>query len=465
MTYLDSAYQAWMRMAPLREARRRCKRFAYGRQWGDPAPGKEGRTEGEQAVEAGHTPLTNNMIRQLVKCVIGTFRERLPASAKADYNQIGELDARMLEEFLISGCAIQRVSHQKRPGGAGVWVDNVSPDCFFVNDFRDPRGTDIRLVGMLHAMTRGELLMRFGADERALRTIRRGWGKDLTGDTGFAPLSAMSMLGQSESDGAADTPVSFFEAPPGRLRVIEVWTLESMPVLRCHDPLSAEAFLCPAGEAADLRRLNARRSKAGAAPVRSVPSATLRWHCRWLSPTGVEIAHYTSPYAHCSHPFAVKFYPLIDGEVHSLVEDIIDQQRHINRLITLIDHILSVSAKGALLFPTEAKPADMSWSEIAERWARCGAVIPFDSRRTGCSPTQIVTAGENTTAFQLLDLNMRLFQQISGVSDALQGRLPSPNTSAALYDSQIRSATTALRDLLDTFDSFRQARDRLMKSA
>ncbi|MDE6782128.1 MAG: hypothetical protein K2J17_00245, partial [Paramuribaculum sp.] len=80
-------------------------------------------------------------------------------------------------------------------------------------------------------------------------------------------------------------------------------------------------------------------------------------------------------------------------------------------------------------------------------------------------PTQIVTAGENTTAFQLIDLNMRLFQQISGVSDALQGRISTTNTSAALYDSQIRSATTALRDLLDTFDSFRQARDRLMKSA
>lgn len=464
MTYIESAYKAWMRTAPLREMRRRCKLFAYGRQWDDIVTDADGitSTEADAAVRAGHHPLTNNMIRQLIQCVIGTFRRRLHPNGSrsadnADFNQLDELDARMLEEFLISGCAIQRVSRLTRPQGSGVWVDNVSPDRFFVNDFRDPRGSDIRLIGMLHDIAPAELLMRFGSDPRALEVITRRWSiADRSKGTDFAPLSDICR----SSCGSAQA-LDFFEAPAGMCRVIEIWTLESMPVIRCHDPLSAEVFLTPASSAADISRLNSRRSKAGAALLTTHPCATLRWHCRWLTPGGEVITHYISPYRHCSHPFAVKLYPLIDGEVHSLVEDIIDQQRHINRLITLIDHILSVSAKGALLFPSEAKPHGMTWSDIADRWARCGAVIPYDSRKSSAIPQQIVSGGENDTAFRLLDLNLRLFQQISGVSDALQGRIPDNHTSAALYESQIQSATNALRDILDSFDSFRTARNHI----
>lgn len=462
MNYLDDAYKAWMRMAPLRQARRRCKSFAYGRQWGDPASDADHGTEADEALAEGHRPLTNNMIRQLVKCVIGTFRQRTAGrEASADFNQLGELDARMLEEFLISGCAIQRVAPQARPGGRGVWVDNVNPDCFFVNDFRDPRGCDIRLIGMLHSMTEAELALRFGAETAAMRTIRRMMMRtDSPGSGRFAPMSAMSMAGASGADdGRGDSPVSFFEAPAGMHRVIELWTLERVEALCCHDPLTAELFLVPVSEAGSIRVLNNRRVAADLEPLAFRPGHTMRWRCRWLTPAGDEIAVYYSPYRHCTHPFVVKFYPLIDGEVHSLVEDIIDQQRHINRLMTLIDHILSVSAKGALLFPTEAKPSDLSWREVAERWAKCGAVIPYDSRRCQSAPTQIVTAGENSTAFQLLDLNMRLFQQISGVSEALQGQMPSAATSAALYESQIQTSTNALRDLLDAFDSFRSLRE------
>ncbi len=40
------------------------------------------------------------------------------------------------------------------------------------------------------------------------------------------------------------------------------------------------------------------------------------------------------------------FYPMIDGEIHSFVEDIIDQQHNINWLMTLNDRMLSQAAKG-----------------------------------------------------------------------------------------------------------------------
>lgn len=159
------------------------------------------------------------------------------------------------------------------------------------------------------------------------------------------------------------------------------------------------------------------------------------------------------------HPFAVKFYPMVDGEVHSLVEDIIDQQRHINSLITLIDQIMRVSAKGVLLFPIDQKIDSLTWPDIGKMWAQPNSVIPYDPSTSIGEPHQVVSAGENAGAYRLLETHLDLFQKISGVSDALQGRTPQANTSAALYDSQLRSSAIALLDLVETFNAFRSHRN------
>ena len=120
---LVSAYRAWRSGSELRERRRRLKDYTYGRQWGDRVVTPEGvrMTEGEYASQSGKTPLTNNMIRQLVKSVVGRFRHELSSlegiAVDAEIrrrNLLDELDSRMLEEFLISGCAIQRVGVEKR---------------------------------------------------------------------------------------------------------------------------------------------------------------------------------------------------------------------------------------------------------------------------------------------------------------------------------------------------------------
>ena len=144
--------------------------------------------------------------------------------------------------------------------------------------------------------------------------------------------------------------------------------------------------------------------------------------------------------------------------MHSFVEDVIDQQRYVNRLIVMIDHILSSTAKGVLLFPVEQLPKDSDWESVADAWARCDGVIPI----TGIGsqmPTQVVTTGANSGAYQLLSLQMDLFEKISGVSEALAGRQVSPATGVSLYESQIKNATIALADLLETFISLIKTRN------
>ena len=315
MTHLELALKAWRECSRLRERRRRCKDYTFGRQWGDITTDPKGNrlTEGELAERGGMKPLTNNLIRQLVKCVVGNYRASLessdPVAARCPVsesvsarNSLPELDCRMLEEFLISGCAVQRVVTECRIAGTGVWIDNVSPENFFINRFTDPRGLDIELVGMLHSMSLRELLMRFApaGGARAVELTRR-YSEENMRESGMPIGDAVSR--------------DFFNAETGRCRVIEVWTLESRSVLRCHDPETGEYFHVPEPDREELLQENRTRTKTKLTEIEFRPVTTLRWHCRFLTPDGDVLDEYDSPYAHGSHPFAVKFYPLIDGEV------------------------------------------------------------------------------------------------------------------------------------------------------
>lgn len=416
----ERARMAWEAMAPLRRSRARLKDFTYGDQWSWPVADAAGRviTEGDAVRSLGKTPLTNNLLRSLVKSVVGRFRynialeERKKTAAPA-FNRVDELDARTLEEFLISGCAIQRVVAEKRPGGCGAWVDKVSPSLFFCNPFTDPRGTDIELIGMLHEMDCEQMIMRFShGNARRARSIRDTWRRNCREEGAVTDFSARHG--------------GFFNATrEGKCRVIEVWTLDYTG--------------------------NRRQTS-------NSTSYKVAWHCRYYAPCGTLLDHTESPYADGSHPFVVKFYPLTDGEVHPFIEDIVEQQRHINRLITMIDHVLAVSAKGVLLYPLEAQPDGFSIADAVALWNRPGGVIPIDGT-AGRIPTQLNSEASTDNAARLLDIEMNMMRQISGVSAALQGQTSMANQSATMFESQIQNSAIALLDIFETFNTFRSERD------
>ncbi|MBD5244064.1 MAG: hypothetical protein HDS57_01160 [Barnesiella sp.] len=455
---LEIALSAWQSTAPFRANRQRYKRYTYGRQWDDIITSPDGvaLTEGAYAEKCGHRPLTNNLIRQMVKTVIGLWRRDMAPShggtdtAIARRNHLDELDARTLEEFLISGCAVQRVVTERRVGGTGVWVDPVSPSRFFFSPATDPRGCDMEVVGMAHDMSMREAMVRFGGEDgsRRKRVERIYSGVD---SRLFASVDMQSVA------------ASLLSAPAGRCRAIELWTLESRHMIRCYDPVEWGGFLLPASAAPRIEKEN--RSRAEEARIAFREFDTVRWHCRWLAPTGELLDSYDSPWPHGGHPFAVKLYPMTDGEIHPFVEDVIDQQRTINRLITMLDTMLGVSAKGALLFPLRALPPGYRLPDIAAAWSIPGAVIPFDTADTNLRPMQVSGSSGDCGAASLLSMEMKLFEQISGVNGAIQGREVTANTSAALFDARTRNATTALIDLLESFDSFVEERNRLIKES
>lgn len=454
---LEAALCAWNKCADLRRRRQRYKQYTYGNQWNDlvTTPDGEVMTERQLATAKGKEPLTNNMIRQLVKSVVGRFRNsRLKSSTPRNHelysrNQLDEIDSRMLEEFLISGCAIQRIVNERRTYGSGVWVDNVSPKQFFWQPSCDPRCLDLQLVGMLHDMSLTEVMMRFaGHDRRRAGLIATIYKTSAD--------SRRSIAGNSILDNN-----DFFSAPDNLCRVIEVWTLEGRETIHCHDRHLGQYYETDASSLDDIDKENATRNNIPAIDTRW--GIDLYWHCRYLTPWGDVLHEMDSPYKHKSHPFAIKFYPLTDGEIHSFVADVIDQQRYINRLITLIDHIMGSSAKGVLLFPENQLSSSLTWEDVAQRWSAYDGIIPYRPTNTHHLPQQITTNGNNAGAYELLSLEMKLFEEISGVSKAFQGKDATAGTAASLYKSEADNALIALTDIYETFASFCQHRDLKMQ--
>ena len=450
---LHNAYKAWCQASQLRNKRLRNKRFTYGDQWNDMTSTAGGATisEYELYLKGGTTPQTNNLIRQMVKTIVGRYRTeyingKTPANENVakvhHFNQLDELDSRALEEFLISGTAVQRIDPCLNLWQRKATVSNVNLNNFFINAIEDPLARDCEMVGQLHDMSLAQLikLLAHGSRDKA-RWIRRIYSNN----------STERMLDFSHAIGAdSHQGMSFWRASdPAKCRAIEVWTLENREVTLCHDRKTAQVVMLPS---------SARVKNSSTVTTRYDIITT--WHCRWFSPMGDLLGEWDSPWAHGSHPFTIKFYPLTDGEVHSFVEDIIDQQKAVNQIITLINNIMMASAKGVLVFPETALPDGFTWEDIKQVWRDCNGILPYNPSLGTNKPEQISVNNTNIGAYEMVKLQMQLLEEISGVTGALQGKSTVNGNSASLYLNETTNAVIALSDIFGTFTNFRNNRDR-----
>ena len=244
-----------------------------------------------------------------------------------------------------------------------------------------------------------------------------------------------------------------------RCRVIEVWTLEAAARYRVYDPLDRSVTFVAADRESQIVALNRKRAKKGLARVESRLEYATTWVGRFLAPDGHELRRVEAE----RHPFALKFYPLLDGEIHPFVEGLIDQQKHVNRLITLIDNMMSTSAKGVLLFPEDQICDQLTWEQVRQLWASYDGVIPYNPQPGVPGPQQVVTNPATSGAYELVNLEMKLFEKAGGVSDALQGQPGAvAGNSATLFDAQTRNSMAALADVFRTYDDFRASRNSLL---
>lgn len=479
MEVLCQAQRYHMNMDEFRRERERNKRYTYGKQWEDVIC-VDGRriTEAEYIKKQGNVPLKNNLIRRLVRSVLGVYRSQSkePICTARDrdeqrvgetmstilqcnrqLNRMNEVGARSIEEFLISGFIVHRKWFGWRNDELDCWTDYVQPNNFFIDDkMRDFRGWDVSCVGEIHDVSFGTLLGQFAQSPEDYNKLSKIY-KDAKEQQNIVN----NLQGFGISD---DRNISFFMPKDGSLcRVIEVWRKESKPRYRIHDPNNGDIYKI---DVEDYQRLfiavnEQRKQQALEAGMDLNDVPFLRatwfidnyWYYYYLTPFGDILAEGETPYEHKSHPYVFKAYPFIDGEIHSFVNDVIDQQRYTNRLITLYDWIMRSSAKGVLLVP-EQSLGTMSIEDIADEWSRFNGVIAYQPKAGVPIPQQIAVNSTNIGISELLNIQLKFFEDISGVHGALQGKPGYSMTSGSLYAQQTQNATTSLLDLLETFGQF-----------
>lgn len=491
---LFEAQQAWSSLSNFRMYAERCRKYTYGNQWGDVIYDSDKRkyvSEEQYIRDQGKVPLKNNMIRQLVKTVVGQFgsNQTEPVCVASDrddqklgemmtivmryaysLNKMWEVDRRTFENYVISGI----VTHKSYYGWNAAlnkedaFVMTV-PDnrIFFDTNMKDFRYWDCSIIGEIHDISIGDLLANFshGSVERAeeLRQIYVSATKD-----------TLSNFYQDLMPGSNESLSFLVPRDNGLCRVIEVWRKESKLRVKCHDTLEGTYYKIDYEELPNIQRINQDRILQGISqgiPQDDIPLIETEnfidryWYARWLSPYGDVLQEMETPYWHKSHPYTISIYPFNGGIVHSFVSDVIDQQRYINRLITMVDFIMGASAKGVLLFPEDQIPDGMTIEDIADEWTKYNGIILFRPRPGSPMPQQIAVNATQVGAYEMLSLQMRLFEDISGVHGAIQGKAAQSGTPASLYAQQIQYSSTNLLDLFESFKTFREDRDiKIMKT-
>lgn len=477
---LMEVQQYWGNMSSFRRDRERNIRYTYGDQWKDKilVDGKY-ITEEEYIKSQGNIPLKNNHIRRRVSSLLGVFRSQAkePTCVARDrdeqklgetmsiilqcngqVNRKTEIDARSFEDFLIGGLVVHRKWYGWRNERLDCWTDYVNPNNFFIDsNMRDFRGWDVSCLGEVHDISFETLCGQFAESPEDYKKLANIY-------TSARDKKALSNT--AKEFGYPDN-ISYdllLTDDPTRCRVIEVWRKESKPRYRCRDYNSGEVYKINIEDYDDMvtavnqeriaRGLEAGMERDDIPLIETEFFFDEYWYYYYLTPFGDILKEGETPYEHKSHPYVFKAYPFINGEIHSFVGDMIDQQRYVNRLITLYDWILRASAKGVLIFPEDCLPTNMSLKDIADEWSQFNGVIAIKAKQGQPLPQQIANNSTNIGITELLNLQLKFFDDITGVTGAIQGKQGFSGMSASLYAQQTQNATTTLLDILDSYSMF-----------
>lgn len=482
---LMDAFQAWTNGDDWRKQASRNEMYVFGDQWGDRVKDPDGCgyiTEESLIRRQGNQPLKNNRLRVIVRSILGVYSstktepvcvartrkdqgkgEIMSATLQYVYqrNKLQELNRRSLEYMLLSGVPAFRIDYGWKSDTNDVWVDMVNyNDFFFDTNMKDPRHEDCHLVGQIWDLGLWDVKAMFanGSKERA------GQIENI-----YAHCTQERLI-DNQNRLTADVQrhkTFFIPDDQTKCRVIEVWRKEAKERLRVHDYLTGELYKVEIEEQPYLDQINQQRiAEQSAMNIAPEDMKLLEyewfidnyWYFYYLTPTGEVLKEGETPYWHKSHPFAFKIYPFYNGRVYPFVSDFLDQQRYINRLIMLQDFVIRASAKGVLMFP-ETLLGDMTKAQVMDEWVKYNGVIFYTPKPGVEMPRQVTGQVSQLGITDMLSIQLRLLEDISGVQGALQGHAPKAGTPASLYAQETANATTTLIDLMESFKSMLESRD------
>lgn len=493
--FLNECASCWNALEEVRRKLRRSLMYSYGDQWGDYIRDPDTMqhiTEGDLIKKNGKVPLKNNMIAPILNNVDGQLRQNtmrpicvardnkesalgemmsVAIEYVHDINEMEELDSDSMRMLLNGGMTAQRIEYgiNSSKDKRDVWIYSVNPSRLFFNtNLEDVRMWDVTCVGELFDMKLDEVLAHFGyTPEEKERIV------GIYGDSDKISSETYSLQGKEVRDLTFYTP-----SRPDLCRVILGWKLESRDAYLWNDNLNGTWGYMPYNDESRMLLDEANERRKESAMKNGISNedclcieycyATERyWYYRYMSPYGDVLQEGRSPYWHGEHNYVLHLFPLVQGKLGNFVEQFIDQQRAINRTATLIDFIRGTSSKGVLVVDDDAFES-MTREEVIDEYVRYNGVL-FVKLKPGQSIDGVVRQYNSGAAvagdFELLNLQLRLINEISGVNSAMQGQAPKAGTPASLYAQQVQNSSLNLKGMFDSFRTFRRRRDtKLMKT-
>ena len=493
---LESVDTAWAAGASFRRQTERSSRYYKGDQWKDKVvirhrDGKvEALTEEEYIERQGRPALKQNLIRPNVRNIIGqlrlspykstVFSRSADGQAAADMmtaalegvhsmNSKNERDARLFETYLVSGAAIYYTGYKfdderKMPY---PYYKAVDPSRYFQTiAASDVCGDDIDFCGDFFDTSILEVKQMYAKTRKQEREL-----EEIYGNTSRRDVVQNIQYVTSNAENVSPR----ISLGSGECRVIRVCRKEGHWDLAVHDYSDASwetyNLSTSTGIKAKIDSEIARRKQIAKeigvdyedGSNRLLIEYEERYVTSWvyyhLSPWGHILWTQESPYEHNSHPYVAKYYPLFEGQAYGMVYDLIDQQRAINRNYIMHDFITSAAAKGVLLVPEEAIPDDMDIEDIADEWSKYNGVIKYRAKDGVKQPEQVVARNFNVGQFDMINLQMRLMNDISGVHDAMMGKSLGSGTPSSLYQQAIHNSQTNILDYVESFAWLLMKRD------
>lgn len=482
---LTRAENAWQALYDLRKRRERNINYCFIDQWSDwvyDEKGKLVRESSRIAKRTGGVALQNNHLIKIVHSLSGLYSKqstepvcfaRSPnCDEKADVmtnalqanwqnNMMPDILVSEMEEMLYGGMSVVLEEWTTINGVEDAYTFVIEPSHFYFESAGiDPLHRDVELIGHFEDYSLGALAARFARskyDYKQLEYI-------------YAPYIArqQSILPNGQQTDKLKDPY-WDVSDRDMCRVYHVWTKEHKLRYRCKDIMDFDQPLyriepeqLPLVTAENEARL-AQAEAAGMARedvplIEYSPVFDTYWHYQALAPGGLILEEYDSPYEHGSYPYTFKIYEYINGDVIPYMSPVIDQQRYINRLVTLFDIVIQASAKGITMIPKSCVPNNMSEAEFARSIRETGNFIFYDDKdgRSMNKPEVVVSNTNMTGITDMLQLQLGFIPDITSVSEALQGKTAKSGTSASRYALESQNSTTSVSALLLKFGSFEQ---------
>lgn len=479
---LTRAENAWSALSNARDRRQRNINYVYGDQWSDWVRDEHGnwvREHDRIAKRTGGVALQNNHLVKIVHSLEGLYAKQstIPVcfavnpgcDDKSDMmtnalqtnwrnNRMSDLLISWMGETLLGGVPVAISEWATINGVEDVYNFVIEPSHFFFESAGvDPLHRDINLIGHFEDYSKTELLAKIAHtkyDAKQLDAIYKvyekvnwtGWGEQQT-----------DKLKDAEWNNPADD----------KYRVYNVWTKEHKLRYRCKDVMDFDNPLYRI-DVEDLPKVQAEnadrvlQAQQAGMPLDEVPLIEFLpiydtyWHYRMLAPDGTILEEYDNPYEHLDHPYTFKAYEFINGDIIPFISSVIDQQRYINRLITLFDIAIQASAKGVTLVPKSIVPKNMSEAEFARSCQEIGNYIFYDDNNgKSMQKPEVIQSGVNMVGItEMLQLQLGFIPEITSVSDSLQGKSPGANVAASRYAMETQNSTTSVTGLLEKFGDF-----------